>query len=81
MAEFARMEARRAPDPDQHPSRLMRILLAVREVALILWLAVGTVLGVAVLVFLAAFGQALDDRATPDPTPLPGYTECVGEVC
>lgn len=64
-----------------YPSRLMRILLAVREVALILWLAVGTVLGILALVFLAEFGRALDDRVTPDPTPLPGFTECVGEVC
>jgi hypothetical protein len=77
MAEFARMEARTSADPTPYPSRLMRILLAVREVVLILWLAVGITIGVLLLTSLAEFGKALGDVTEPAPV----ITECVGEVC
>jgi len=79
MAEFARLEARTSADLGPYPSRLMRVLLAVREVALIIWLTVFSVLGILALSFLAEFANALDDATEPAPNPI--VTECVGEIC
>lgn len=50
-----------------YPGRLMRVLLAMREVALIVWLTLGSVLMILLLTTLVSLADRLGDVGTPGP--------------